>query len=67
MTLVKLKQFCKVFDKMTVVVASMSHVGKKPREATIFGFTSAVQIAKWLLHGFSLEAFFFVRGLTGLL
>jgi hypothetical protein len=52
---------------MTVVVASMSHVGKKPREATIFGFTSAVQIAKWLLHGFSLEAFFFVRGLTGLL
>jgi hypothetical protein len=36
----------------------MSHVGKKPREATIFGFTSVVQIAKWLLHGFSLEAVF---------
>jgi hypothetical protein len=65
--LVKLKPFCKVFDKMAVVVASMSHVGKKPREATIFGFTSVVQIAKWLLHGFSLEAVFFVRGLTGLL
>jgi hypothetical protein len=43
---------------MAVVVASMSHVGKKPREATIFGFTSVVQIAKWLLHGFSLEAVF---------
>jgi hypothetical protein len=51
---------------MAVVVASMSHVGKKPREATIFGFTSVVQIAKWLLHGFSLEAVFF-RGLAGLL
>jgi hypothetical protein len=36
----------------------MSHVGKKPREATIFGFTSVVQIAKWLLHGFSLEVVF---------
>jgi hypothetical protein len=36
----------------------MSHVGKKPREATIFGFTSIVQIAKWLLHAFSLEAVF---------
>jgi hypothetical protein len=48
----------KVFGKMAVVVASMSHVGKKPREATIFGFTSVVQIAKWLLHGFSLEAVF---------
>jgi hypothetical protein len=56
--LVKLKPFCKVFGKMAVVVASMSHVGKKPREATIFGFTSVVQIAKWLLHGFSLEAVF---------
>jgi hypothetical protein len=33
-------------------------VGKKPREATIFGFTSVVQIAKWFLHGFSLEAVF---------
>jgi hypothetical protein len=44
---------------MAVVVASMSHVGKKPREATIFSFTSVVQIAKWLLHGFSLEAVFF--------
>jgi hypothetical protein len=43
---VKLKPFCKVFDKMIVIVASMSHVGKKPREATIFGFTSVVQIAK---------------------
>jgi hypothetical protein len=55
--LVKLKPF-EVFGKMTVVVASMSHVGKKPREATIFGFTSVVQIAKWLLHGFSLKSFF---------
>jgi hypothetical protein len=55
-----------VFGKMDVVVASMSHVGKKPREATIFCFTSIVQIAKWLLHGFSLEAVF-VRGLAGLL
>jgi hypothetical protein len=43
---------------MTVVVASMSHVGKKLRETTIFGFTSVVQIAKWFLHGFSLEAVF---------
>jgi hypothetical protein len=43
---------------MTVVVASTSRVGKKPREATIFGFTAVVQIAKWLLHGFSLEAVF---------
>jgi hypothetical protein len=59
-SLVKLKPFCKVFDKMAVVVASMSHVGKKPREATIFGFTSIVQIAKWLLHGFSLEAVFWL-------
>jgi hypothetical protein len=57
-SLVKLKPFCKVFGKMAVVVASMSHVGKKPREATIFGFTSVVQIAKWLLHGFSFEAVF---------
>jgi hypothetical protein len=56
--LVKLKPFCKVFGKMVVVVASMSRAGKKPREATIFGFTSVVQIAKWLLHGFSLEAVF---------
>jgi hypothetical protein len=55
-SLVKLKPFCKVFGKMAVVVASMTHVGKKPREATIFGFTSIVQIAKWLLHDFSLEA-----------
>jgi hypothetical protein len=33
-------------------------VGKKSREATIFDFTFIVQIAKWLLHGFSLEAVF---------
>jgi hypothetical protein len=46
--LLKLKPFCKVFGKMVVVVTSMSHVGKKPREATIFGFTSVVQIAKCL-------------------
>jgi hypothetical protein len=45
-SLVKLKAFCKVFGKMVVVVAFMSHVGKKPREATIFGFTSVIQIAK---------------------
>jgi hypothetical protein len=57
-SLAKLKPFCKVFGKMAVVVVSMSHVGKKPREATIFGFTSVVQIAKWLLLGFSLEAVF---------
>jgi hypothetical protein len=57
-SLVKLKPFCKVFGKMAVAVASMSHVRKKPREATIFGFTSVVQIAKWLLHNFSLEAVF---------
>jgi hypothetical protein len=57
-SLVKLKPFCKVFGKMAVVVASMSHVGKKSREATIFCFTSVVQIAKWLLHSFSLEAVF---------
>jgi hypothetical protein len=57
-SLVKLKPFCEVFGKMAVVVASMSHVGKKPREATIFGFTSVVQIAKWLLHGFNLEGVF---------
>jgi hypothetical protein len=56
--LVKLKSFCKMFGKMAAVVASMSHVEKKPREATIFGFTSIVQIAKWILHGFSLEAVF---------
>jgi hypothetical protein len=56
--LVKLKSFCKVFGKMAVVVAYMSHVRKKPREATIFGFTSIVQIAKWLFHDFSLEAVF---------
>jgi hypothetical protein len=62
----KLKPFCKVFDKMTVVVASMAHVGKKPREATIFCFTSVVQIAKWLLNGFSLEAVF-IRSVAGLL
>jgi hypothetical protein len=36
----------------------MSHVGKKLREDTIFGFTSVVQIAKWLLHSFRLEAVF---------
>jgi hypothetical protein len=36
----------------------MSHVGNKPREATIFGFTSVVQIAKWLLHDFKLKAVF---------
>jgi hypothetical protein len=59
-SLVKLKLFCKVFGKMVVVVASMSHVGKKPREATIFGFTSIVQIAKWILHVFSLEAVFWL-------
>jgi hypothetical protein len=63
---VKLKPFCKVFGKIAVVVASMSHVGKKPREATIFDFTSVVQIAKWLFHGFSLKAVFF-SGLAGLL
>jgi hypothetical protein len=45
-SLVKLKPFCKVFGKIAVVVTSMSHVGKKSREATIFGFTSVVQIAK---------------------
>jgi hypothetical protein len=56
--LVKLKPFCKVFGKIVVVVASMSHVGKKPREATIFGFTSVVQIVKWILHGFNMEAVF---------
>jgi hypothetical protein len=56
-SLVKLKPFCKVFGKMTVAVVSMSHVGKKPQEATIFGFTSVVQIAKWRLHVF-LEAVF---------
>jgi hypothetical protein len=44
---------------MTVVVASIAHVGKKTREATIFCFTSVVQIAKWLLNGFSLEAVFY--------
>jgi hypothetical protein len=49
---VKLKPFCKVFD-------GCAHVGKKSREATIFGFTFIVQIAKWLLHGFSLEAVFY--------
>jgi hypothetical protein len=47
-----------VFGKMAVVVASMSHVGKKLRETTIFCFSSIVQIAKWLFHGFSLEAVF---------
>jgi hypothetical protein len=57
-SLVKLKPFCKVFRKMAVLVASMSHVGKKLREVTIFGFTSVVQIAKWILPGFSLEAVF---------
>jgi hypothetical protein len=66
-SLVKLKLFCKVFGKMAVVVTSVSHVGKKPWEATIFGFTSIVQIAKWLLRDFNLEAVFFVRGLAGLL
>jgi hypothetical protein len=66
-SLVKLKPFCKVFGKMAMIVASMSHTVKKPREATIFGFTSVVQIAKWLLHSFSLEAVFFVRGLAVLL
>jgi hypothetical protein len=34
------------------------HVGKKSREATIFGFTSVVQVAKLLLYGFRLEAVF---------
>jgi hypothetical protein len=48
---------------MAVVVASMSHVGKKPWEAIIFGFTSIVQIAKWLQLG----SRFLVRGLAGLL
>jgi hypothetical protein len=65
-SLVKLKPFCKVFGKMVVVVASMSYVGKKPREATIFGFTPIVQIAKWLLRGFSLEAVFWLGVLQGL-
>jgi hypothetical protein len=55
---VKLKPFCKVFGKMVVVVASMSHVGKKPRETTIFCFTSVIQIAKWLFHVFNLETVF---------
>jgi hypothetical protein len=59
-SLVKLKPFCKVFGKMVVVVVSMSHLGKKPREATIFGFTPIVQITKWLLRGFSLEAVFWL-------
>jgi hypothetical protein len=40
-SLVKLKSFCKVFGKMVVVVASMSHVGKKPREATMGPFGRA--------------------------
>jgi hypothetical protein len=53
-SLVKLKPFCKVFGKIAVVVASMSHVGKKPQEATSFGITAVVQNAKWLLHDFSL-------------
>jgi hypothetical protein len=44
----------------------MSHVGKKPREATIFCFTSVVQIAKWLLYGFNLEAVFLGFGRTSL-
>jgi hypothetical protein len=44
-----------VFGKMAVVVAFMSHVGKKPQEATIFCFTSIVQIVKWLLYDFSLN------------
>jgi hypothetical protein len=57
-SLMNLKPFCKVFGKMAVVVASMSHVGKKPGEDSIFGFTSVVQIAKWLLHGFNFEAVF---------
>jgi hypothetical protein len=60
-SLVKLKPFCKVFGKMAVVVVSMSHVGKKPREVIIVGFTSVVQIAKWLRHNFSLEAVFLLR------
>jgi hypothetical protein len=46
MTFFKLKSFRKVFGKMAVVVASMSHVWKKPRKATIFDFTSVVQIAR---------------------
>jgi hypothetical protein len=58
-SLVKLKPFCKVFGKMTVVVASTSRVRKRPWEATIFVFTAVVQIAKWLLHGFGLEAVFY--------
>jgi hypothetical protein len=33
-------------------------MGKKPWEAIIFGFTSIVKIAKWLLHSFRLEAVF---------
>jgi hypothetical protein len=64
--LVKPKPFCKVFGKMTVVMTSMSHVGKKPREATIFCFTSVVQIAKWLLYGFNLETVFLGFGRTSL-
>jgi hypothetical protein len=61
-SLVKLKLFCKVFGKMVVVVAYMSHVGKKPREATIFDFTSVVKIAKYLLHDVSLKPFFRWQG-----
>jgi hypothetical protein len=61
-SLVKLKPFCKVFDKMTVVVASMSHVGKKPREATIFWLHLRSTNCKMA----SLGSRFF-RGLAGLL
>jgi hypothetical protein len=46
----------------------LRHSGKKVApvvEATIFGFTSIVQIAKWLLHSFRLEAV--VRCLAGFL
>jgi hypothetical protein len=65
-SLVKLKPFCKVFGKMTVVVASMSHVGKKPREATTFDFTSVIQIANGISMASALKPFFY-RGLAGLL
>jgi hypothetical protein len=66
-SLVKLKPFCKVFGKMVVVVASMSHVGKKPREATIFDFTSIVQNCKMVSPWLQLESRFLVRGLAELL
>jgi hypothetical protein len=46
-SLVKVKPFCKVFGKMVVVVASMSHAGKKPLEATIFGLEAVFLLGVW--------------------